>query len=418
MPSFDLAVIGLGYVGLPLARAAASAGLRVAGLDIAAEVVAGLGAGRSHIQGIADREIAAILAAGFAATDDPAVLGDAETVAVCVPTGLGPDGAPDLEPLITAVCTAAERVRRGTLVVLESTSFPGTAEEVARPLFERAGFSIGEDLYLGCSPERIDPGNPDYGIENTPKVVAGCTPLCAKRTRAFYEHFVVQVAEAAGTREAEMAKLLENTYRAVNIALVNSFALYCDQVGIDVWDVLRLAATKPFGFQAFSPGPGVGGHCIPVDPAYLVHRARRDGFDFALVREAERINAAMPGHVARRALTLLAGERRGEPARALVLGVAYKADLDDVRESPAFGVAEALLAAGVEVEFHDPCVDRFTVAGRQLARARDPYSASQKADITVLLQPHRCYDLPVLARRARRLFDTTGRASGPRVSRL
>ncbi|MFF9127656.1 nucleotide sugar dehydrogenase [Streptomyces sp. NPDC014889] len=415
----DLVVVGLGYVGLPLARTAGAAGLTVTGLDVSRQVVAGLNAGRSHVRDITDREVRGMLAAGFTATTDPAVLAAAETVAICVPTALGPDRTPDLGPLLRAAGTVAARLRPGTLVVVESTSYPGTTSEVVRPVLERTGMTAGTDFYLAYSPERIDPGNRQFGIANTPKVVSGHTPLCAKRCAAFYEHFVTTVVVARGTREAEMAKLLENTYRNVNIALVNEFAMYCHQLGVDVWDMLRCAATKPFGFQPFRPGAGVGGHCIPVDPVYLLHQAGATGFTFRTVAAAQQVNREMPAHVARRVTALLGEAGRGiRGAEVLLLGVSYKPDVADLRESPATAVARCLTALGATVRFHDPCVDRFEVDGTALRRADHPYTAATYADITVLLQDHRAYDLGRLCRSAGLLFDTTGRAEGERAVRL
>ncbi|MDQ3786170.1 MAG: nucleotide sugar dehydrogenase, partial [Actinomycetota bacterium] len=313
----------MGYVGTPLAVAAKRAGLRTAGLDVDETVVDGLMAGRSHVAGVSDAEVAAMVAAGFTAGTDPEVVAGADTVVICVPTGLTADRTPDLGPLRAASTDVGRHLRPGALVVLESTGFPGTTEEVVLPILERhSGLVAGEDFYLAFAPERIDPGNTRFGLGNTPKVVGGHTPLCAKYCATFYSRFVDTVVVARGTREAELAKLLENTYRYVNIALVNEFARYCDATGVDVWDVLYCAGTKPFGFAAFTPGPGVGGHCIPVDPLYLTSRAEADGFTFSLVEAAKKVNDDAPAHVLRRAGELL-GDVRG--ASVLFLGVTYKA---------------------------------------------------------------------------------------------
>lgn len=417
--SFDLVVVGLGYVGLPLARAAVAAGLSVRGHDVAPEVVAGLAAGRSHVGDVPDTDIAAMRAAGFEASLDPAVVEHAETVVVCVPTPLADDRTPDLRPLVAACEAVAARIARGTLVVVESTSFPGTTEELVRPIFERAGHVIGHDMYLAYSPERVDPGNRAFGITNTPKVVSGCTPLCAKRCTAFYERFVDTVVLASGTREAEMAKLLENTYRNVNIALVNALAMFCHEIGVDVWDVLRCASTKPFGFQPFRPGVGVGGHCIPIDPVYLLHKAEVEGFALDLVRAAQQVNNGMPDHVVRRVQAIL--NDAGRPvkgARVALLGVTYKPDVDDLRETPAIAVVRQLRRLGAHVVYHDPYALEFSVDGVPLRRIDDADRAAAEADIAVLLKDHRAYDVDRLACRARRLFDTTGRAHGDRVALL
>ncbi|MEY9844239.1 nucleotide sugar dehydrogenase [Streptacidiphilus sp. MAP5-3] len=415
--SFDLLIVGLGYVGLPLARAASDAGLSVAGYDIAPTTVAALRAGRSPVRDVTDADVARMLDAGFTPADDPELLTQAQAVALCVPTGLSPEGQPDLGPLTAACRTVAERLRSGMLVVLESTSFPGTTEELARPLLEASGLVAGVDFHLGYSPERVDPANRQFGIGNTPKVVSGVTPVCAKQCAALYERFVDTVVVARGTREAELAKLLENTYRSVNIALVNEFARYCHAVGADVWDVVACAGTKPFGFQSFRPGPGVGGHCIPVDPVYLLHGAPADSF--AVVRAALRANHVMPGHVVARAVELL--EAEGLPAaraRVTLLGAAYKPDTDDVRESPTLDVARGLLDLGVEVTWHDPHAAALPLADPRLRRHADPLTAATEADLVVLLQAHSGYDLPTLAKVSRLLFDTTGRLSGDRVVRL
>ncbi|MDQ0994392.1 nucleotide sugar dehydrogenase [Streptomyces sp. V3I7] len=416
----DLVVVGLGYVGLPLARRACEAGLSTVGYDISEQVVSHLSDGRSHIDDLSDADITAMRAAGFRATTDPRVAGGADTVVVCVPTGLTPDGDPDLAALRAACRSVGAGLRPGTLVVVESTSHPGTTEELVRPLLERSsGLRVGDDFHLAYSPERIDPGNAAHGIRNTPRVVSGCTPLCTKYAVAFYGRLVDTVVVARGTREAEMAKLLENTYRYVNIALVDEVALYCDKVGIDVWDVLRCAGTKPFGFSAFSPGPGIGGHCIPVDPRYLEAKAESEGFSFRMLSAARGVVAQMPAHVVRRAAGLLREEGRSlNGARVLLLGVSYKPDVADVRETPATQVARGLRARGASVSYHDPYVPRFSADGVPLPREESLAEALASADLAVLLQDHACYEagLPAQARCA--VLDTRGSTEGERVSRL
>jgi UDP-N-acetyl-D-glucosamine dehydrogenase len=417
--SIDLVVVGLGYVGLPLARCASRAGLSVAGLDTDSRIVERLADGWSPVRHVTDADVQALAARGFTATADPAVLAEGEAVAVCVPTGLTADGVPDIGPLTAACQTVADHVSKGALVVIESTVFPGATEELVRPILESRGFVVGADIHLGYSPERVDPGNPAFDIANTPKITSGCTELCAKRCAALYERFVDTVVPAAGTREAELAKLLENTYRNVNIALVNEFAVYCHAIGADVWDVVACAATKPFGYQVFRPGPGIGGHCIPVDPEYLLHRVDGKGLGFDLLRAAQRTHAAMPRYVVQRAHALL--EARGIPLRGaevVLLGVTYKPDTDDHRQSPAADIARGLAALGAQVSFNDPHAKDFTLAGIPLSRWADPLQAVCSTDLAILLQGHRDYDLSELARSARLLFDTTGRAVGDRVIRL
>lgn len=416
----DLAVAGLGYVGLPLARQACAAGLSTVGYDTSSRVVTGLNNSRSHVHDVADAAVDSMIEQGFAASTDPAILGTADTVVICVPTGLNEDKRPDLDAVRAAAHAIAGQLRPGMLVVLESTSFPGTTEEVLLPILESgSGLIAGHDFHVGYSPERVDPGNRYYDIGNTPKIVSGHTALCAKYCAAFYGRFVDTLVVARGTREAEMAKLLENTYRYVNIALVNEIATYCDHTGLDVWDVLHCAGTKPFGFAAFTPGPGVGGHCIPIDPVYLASRAKQEGFNFGMLAAARSVNDAMPRHIAGRARQLLAGrdiDVRG--AEVLLLGVAYKPDVADVRESPAFAVARELLAMGTRVTYHDPDVREFTVDGHCLPRATAFLPAAWQADLTILLQDHACYENPALARMSQKLFDTRGKVAGAGVQFL
>lgn len=299
---WDLAVVGLGYVGLPLAARAVEAGMRTVGVDSSTSVVVELTGGRSHVGDVDHATVARMGSAGFSATTDPAVLSSASVVVLCVPTGLTGAGQPDLSAVREAAATTADLVRPGTLVCLESTTHPGTTEDVLRPILEqRSGLRVGDDVHLAYSPERIDPGNVRFGVHNTPKVVSGCTPLCAKHAEAFYERLVDPIVVAGGTREAETAKLLENSYRYVNIAMVNELAMFCDRSGIDIWDVLSCAGTKPFGFAPFQPGPGAGGHCIPVDPRYLESTASQGGFTFSTLRAAREVDERMPQHVVDRA---------------------------------------------------------------------------------------------------------------------
>ncbi|GAA1857502.1 nucleotide sugar dehydrogenase [Actinomadura bangladeshensis] len=407
----DLVVIGLGYVGLPLVREACRAGLRAGGLDRDARVVAGLKAGLSHVDDVSPAEIEQMLEAGFAPSLREDVLDGARTVVICVPTPLSPEGGPDLTAVRGAAETVARHLQPGTLVVLESTTYPGTTEEVVRPILETSGLVAGEEFHLAFSPERIDPGNPVYGVRNTPKIVGGLTPACASAASAFYGKFVDRVVEAKGTREAEMAKLLENTYRHVNIALVNEMAVFCNELGIDLWDAIDCAATKPFGFQAFRPGPGVGGHCIPIDPNYLSYKVRSLGYPFRFVELAQEINDRMPRYIAERAQQLLNREGRAlKGAKVLLLGVTYKADIADQRESPARPVARRLARLGADLVFHDPFVSSWDVDGAQIPHAGgDLAAALRDADLAIVLADHAAYDAGTLTRHARLLFDTRGR---------
>ena len=406
----DLAVIGLGYVGLPLAQEASRAGMTVTGFDVSERVVGGLNSGHSHVDDLSDADIAEMRAAGFHATTDEADLDDAAVIVICVPTPLSDDGGPDLTAVKSAVAVVARHLRSGSLVVLESTTYPGTTDDVVRPMLEESGLVAGEDFHLAFSPERIDPGNPTFGMKNTPKVVGGHTPACTAKASAFYARFVDTVVEARGTREAETAKLLENTYRHVNIALVNEMARFCHELDIDLWDVIRLASSKPFGFQAFYPGPGVGGHCIPIDPNYLSHNVRaRLGYPFRFVELAQEINATMPTYVAQRIQNLLNRSRKAiNGSTVLLLGVTYKPDIADQRESPAVPLARRLRALGAEVVFHDPHVTTWKVGDDALERVPDLEQALAGADVTVILQGHAEYDGELITKRAAQVFDTRG----------
>jgi UDP-N-acetyl-D-glucosamine dehydrogenase len=402
-------VVGLGYVGLPLAQQALRSGVPVVGLDRSTRVVEGLTAGRSHVDDLGPDDIAEMLAAGFRATGDASVVADADVVVICVPTPLSEDGGPDLSAVRGAAESIAPHLASGSLVVLESTTYPGTTEEFLQPILETgSGLRVGVDLSLAFSPERIDPGNPTFGIANTPKVVGGVTPSCTERARSFYARFIDKVVPARGTREAEMAKLLENTYRHVNIALVNEMVQFCHELDIDLWNVIELAKTKPFGFQAFYPGPGVGGHCIPIDPNYLSHRVEQQlGHPFRFVELAQEINASMPAYVASRAQNLLNDNRQAiNGSVVLLLGVTYKADIADQRESPATPLAERLLRLGAEVMYHDPYVESW--GGPGVRRATDLMADVAAADLVILVQHHREYDVAALESVARLFLDTRG----------
>ncbi|MFF0224273.1 nucleotide sugar dehydrogenase [Streptomyces sp. NPDC004629] len=409
----DLVVIGLGYVGLPLALEACRSGLTVTGLDRDPVTVARLNAGRSHVDDIDDAAVADMIAAGFTATTDEQAIADAATVVVCVPTPLSAHGGPDLAMVESACEAIARHLRPGTLVVLESTTYPGTTDEVVRPILERSGLTAGTDFSMAFSPERVDPGNRLYGIRNTPKIVGGHTPDCTAAAATFYGKFVDKVVQAVGTREAEMAKLIENTYRHVNIALVNEMAVFCNELGIDLWDSIDCAATKPFGFQAFRPGPGVGGHCIPIDPNYLAHKVRTLGYPFRMVELAQEINTRMPRYVVERAQRLL--DRSGQTlggAEVLLLGVTYKADIADQRETAARHVVRRLRALNARVSFHDPYVSVWDVDGTPVPSAlSDLPRALARADLVILLQRHAAYDLDEIGRHARLLLDTRGTAA-------
>ncbi len=423
--STSLVVVGQGYVGVPMAVRASEAGLDVVGLDTESRVVAGLNAGHSHIDDVSDEVLAEALARGFRATTDPACIADADVVVVCVPTPLSEDGGPDLRPVVSAARVIGEHVTPGTLVVLESTTYPGTTEEIFAPLVLADRWRIGDDVKIAFSPERIDPGNATYGVRNTPKVVGGITPECTEAARAFYAQFVDEVVATKGAKEAEMAKLLENTFRHVNIALVNEMVRFSNELDIDLWDAIDAAATKPFGYMAFRPGPGVGGHCIPVDPAYLSHRVRAKlGYAFRMVELAEEINTAAPLYVAHRLQEALNDAKLAvNGARILLVGVTYKPDVSDLRQSPSAPLADRLAVWGADVAYHDPRVPVWTRhlgdPSTRLDSVPDLYAAAADADAVVLLQPHTEYDLDRLAAVSRLLLDTRGVVTdSPTVLRL
>ena len=359
-----IGVLGLGYVGLPLVLAFIDAGFSVLGFDVDREKVASLQGGRSYIRHLADEAIQAVVTAGrFEPTTDFSRLGEADALLICVPTPLDDNREPDLSFVVGTTEEIAARLRSGQLVVLESTTWPGTTEEVLLPLLsgggggEASGLVVGEDFFLAYSPEREDPGNPEYSTTTIPKVVGGVTAACAELATALYGKAVRQVVQVTSTRAAELTKLLENIYRAVNIALVNELKVLCHRMGIDIHEVIRAAATKPFGFQAFTPGPGLGGHCIPIDPFYLTWKARQYDTPTRFIELAGEVNASMPYYVVDRvAAALNERERALKGSSVLVLGVAYKPDVDDMRESPALKVIELLQERGARVSYHDPFI--------------------------------------------------------------
>ena len=400
-------VIGQGYVGLTVAAAAAGAGMQVRAVDISADRVAALAAGRNVVPGVDDELFALGHGSGrMSFGSDFAAVGESDVVLLCVPTPVV-DHRPDLSYIESAARGVAPYLSRGSLVVLESTTYPGTTEQVVMPLLEAHGLRSGTDFLLAYSPERVDPGNPKYGLRNTPRVVGGLDPAATATAAAFYALLVDDVHTVSSCRAAELAKLLENTFRMVNIALVNELAMICADQGIDTWEVIGAAATKPFGFMPFYPGPGVGGHCIPLDPTYLAWQARRDtGRRLHLVETAQDINAQMPAYVAGRVVDTLNDHGlsvRG--ARLLALGVTYKRDVGDVRESAAIEVLERLQRKGAEVSFHDPFVEEVHERGLSLARSDLTVEALAAADCVLLLTPHSSYDLDLIVRHSALLFD-------------
>lgn len=415
---YDLAIIGLGYVGLPVAVHASRQGVAVLGLDISKDRVAALNAGTSYVEDVSDADLAEAIGAGFFATTDSAMLTKADAITISVPTPLR-DDLPDLRAVIAASTAVGDYLQPGQVVVLESTTYPGTTEEVVKPILEeRSGLVAGQDFYLAYSPERIDPGNKEWSIHNTPKLVGGVDEESTARAALLYQKFSPVVA-MSGTREAEMAKLLENTYRHVNIALVNELAIFCHQLDVDIWETIRGAATKPFGFQAFYPGPGVGGHCIPIDPTYLSYRVRELGEQFRFIELAREINDFMPSYVASRCRDLLLQHDVDVAgSRILILGVAYKPDLGDTRETPATAVISALRSTGASVEYVDPFVESFEVLGIPVPRRTDLKSAAAEADLVLVHTVHSQFDLDDVSSAATLILDTRGMVKGGPAERL
>ena len=414
--------MGQGYVGLPLAQGLANTGNQklVLGFDVSERVVNNLNAGKSHIDDIADAALATMIEQGYRATFDPKDIALANTVVICVPTPLYETGEPDLSFVVSATQMVADNMSPGTLVILESTTYPGTTEDLVRPMLEAGGRELDKDFYLAFSPERIDPGNKNYGITNTPKIVGGSSVESTKRALDFYTQFIQTVVETVGTREAETAKLLENTYRHINIALINEMAMFCHELDIDIWEVVRLASSKPYGFQAFYPGPGVGGHCIPVDPNYLSYEVkRRLGTPFRFIETATDINSGMPAYVITRIQDLLNDQGKAlKGSNVLLLGATYKPDIADLRESPSLEVAELLVEKGSNMTFHDPHAESFRMHGEVYHRVDDLDAALAKADVVVLLVAHAAYDLDDIKSKSKMIFDTRGKLSGANVERL
>ena len=408
-------VIGQGYVGLPLAQEASRAGLTVVGLDLSPRIVDGLNSGISHIDDLSN-----MLKNGYTATSDATTIADADYVVICVPTPLGQDGNPDLTPVEKASASIAQHLTAGTTVILESTTYPGTTDTLVAGIINEAGHTLGEDYYLAFSPERIDPGNPVYGLKNTPKVVGGVTPESTEKAVALYSQFIDTVVPVRGAREAETAKLLENTYRHINIALVNEMAKFCHDLDIDLWDVIDAAATKPFGFQAFYPGPGVGGHCIPIDPNYLSYEVKRSlGYPFRFVELAQEINLSMPKYISERVMEMLNEEKKSlNGAKVLLLGVTYKANISDQRESPAVPVAAELAKRGAVLSYNDPYVENWTPGIDGIEKVTDLDKGLAEADIVILLQKHRDYDVDALAGKSKVFFDTRGVTTSDKAVRL
>ncbi|HEU4402967.1 MAG TPA: nucleotide sugar dehydrogenase [Candidatus Polarisedimenticolia bacterium] len=404
-----VAIIGLGYVGLPLACEFARTGLTVLGIDTDRGKIDGIGRGHSHVQDVPDGLLRDFVKGGrLTATGDFSVLARADAVVICVPTPLRKTRDPDISYIVAAVEQIARYLHPGMLIVLESTTYPGTTEEVMLPKLQASGLRVGHDFFLAFSPERVDPGNPRFTTRNTPKIVGGATVDCVRVARALYDQAIETVIPVSSTRTAEMVKLLENTFRSVNIGLVNEVALMCDRLGLDVWEVIDAAATKPFGFMRFYPGPGLGGHCIPIDPHYLSWKLKTLNYSARFIELASEINGNMPQYVVTKTVDALNDQRKSaRGARVLVLGVAYKKDVGDVRESPALDVIKLLADRGAEIRYNDPYAAEIAIDGGQRYRSVPLTEAELRAaDIVLIVTDHTTYDYGFIVEHASCVLDT------------
>jgi UDP-N-acetyl-D-glucosamine dehydrogenase len=401
-------IIGCGYVGLPLAVELARAGFKVLGYDVNQRVVDGLNAGTSHIKDIKDHELREQVDAGrlfFSA--DPKRLAEPDAISICVPTPLSKFKDPDVSYIVAATEAVKATLRRGQAIILESTTYPGTTREIMLPALEATGLKVGEDFFLAFSPERVDPGNPTYQTRNTPKVVGGITPNCSAVAAALYQPAIDTLVPVSTTEAAELVKLLENTFRSVNIGLVNEMAIVCDLLGVDVWEVIEAAATKPFGFMKFLPGPGLGGHCIPIDPHYLAWKMRGLNYKTRFIDLAGEMNTEMPLFWVRKLadrLNLMGKPVKG--AQVLVIGVAYKKDIDDMRESPAIDIIRLLEGRGAHVQYHDPYVKTFTEDGHTMSSVPLTAEAVKASDAVMIVTDHTSLDYAMIKRHASVVVDT------------
>ena len=412
-----IAVIGLGYVGLPLAVEKARAGFHVVGIESNPHRVEMVNEGRNYIRDVVPEDLSAVVAEGHlraTATFEP--VAEADVVTICVPTPLDRHKQPDTSYIEHVVEASLPHLHAGQLVVLESTTYPGTTEEIIRPRIESLGLKVGEDVFLAFSPERVDPGNAQYRTRNTPKVVGGVTPQCTEVAQALYTNILEgDVCVVSSPRAGEMTKLLENVFRAVNIALVNELAMLCERMGIDIWEVIDAAKTKPFGYMPFYPGPGLGGHCIPLDPFYLSWKAKEYGFSTRFIELAGQINDGMPEHVVERTMELLSDRGialRG--ARILLVGLAYKKDIDDLRESPAVKIGDLLLQRGALLSYHDPNIPGARISERELNSISLQPEALAAADLVLITTGHSDVDYEAIVRHAQQVFDTRNATKGMR----
>jgi UDP-N-acetyl-D-glucosamine dehydrogenase len=401
-------VVGLGYVGLPLVVELARAGYKVLGFDILPKVVDGLNAGRSHVKDISNAALQEVLASGrFEATTDLTRMGEPDAISICVPTPLSKFKDPDVSFIQASTEAVRRTLRKGQAVILESTTYPGTTRELMLPALESTGLKVGVEFFLAFSPERVDPGNPVYGTRNTPKVIGGITPDCLKVTAALYQPAIDTLVLVSSPEAAELVKILENTFRSVNIGLVNETAIVCDKLGVDVWEVIEAAATKPFGFMKFLPGPGLGGHCIPIDPHYLAWKMRGLNYKTRFIDLAGEVNTEMPIFWVRKVADALNGVSRSvRGSRIFILGVAYKRDIDDLRESPALDIIRLLEQQGAHVEYHDPHVASYQEDGKTVHSSPLTPERLQAADCVMVVTDHTAIDYRLVRQHARLVVDT------------
>lgn len=406
--SARVAVLGLGYVGLPLAVVFAEAGYTVTGIDPDARKVASLRSGESYVMDVSSEQVRRLVDQGrLSATGDFSVLQQVDAVSICVPTPLRKTGDPDLSFIVSATDALAPYLHRGMVVVLESTTYPGTTREMVLPRLEAGGLKCGQDFFLAFSPERVDPGRKDWTTTNTPKVIGGITRACSEVGSVWYAQAIQTVVPASSAEVAEMAKLLENTFRMINIGMVNELAIICDRLGVDVWEVIDAAATKPFGFMKFTPGPGLGGHCIPIDPLYLSWKLKAFNYTARFIELASEINTNMPRFVVGKVMDALNDHGKAlKGARVLVLGAAYKPDIDDLRESPALDVIHLLRQKGADVSYHDPYIPHVAHNEWELSSVEDLDRAVSESDCVVIVTNHKVYDYPALLEKAPLIVDT------------
>ena len=417
-------VIGLGYVGLPLAVEFAKAGFEVIGIDVSADRVESVNIGRSYIPDVMDTDIKELTqTASLSASTDYSAIRDLDTVSICVPTPLRKTRDPDMSYVVNAAEEIGVYLHPDMLIVLESTTYPGTTVEVVLPKMLSNGYTAGKDVFIAFSPERIDPANPAYGVRNTPKVIGGVTASCGNVAIALYDTIVEQIVPVSSTQAAEMVKLLENTFRAVNIGLINETAIMCDKLGVDVWEVIEAAKTKPFGFMPFYPGPGLGGHCIPIDPLYLSWKLKTLNYNARFIELADEINTSMPHHVVNKIVEALNDDRKPvRGSKLLILGAAYKRDVNDVRESPAVDIIDMLQRQGALVSYHDPYVPKLDLDSGKMSSSKYNDRLLSGADCVVVVTDHTCFDWNYVLNHAALVVDTrnvTDGQSGPaRVVKL